>query len=221
MSRKLFLVSDFTDNFSDFAVNFIEACGGSKANIAYLMQGEREWEQYFQQYEKIFLKTKKISFFPVFPSDDFEFEPEMIKKLKKATGIFVGGGHTFRFIRAYVESELSPIIKEKYNSGIPYAGLSAGAIITLRFRFLRKIVLKPHFTQQNRFFQLQKKIRNTKARFGLGLDDGIWLEIEDENEALVCGKGGCYYCRKNETDDFEFKIYHPGDKISFKKDDLD
>jgi len=216
MNRKLFLISNFTDNFKDYAARFVEAAGGKEAKIVYLMQGGKDWKKYYLQYKEVFQKSGPIDFFPIYPDEEYEFEPEMIKRLKSATGIFVGGGHTFRYIRAYAESELTPIIQKKYRAGIPYGGLSAGAIITVRMGMLKKIILKPHFSQQNRFFELQKKLKNSKAKFGLGLDDGIWLEIEDETEGTICGKGSCYYCYKKAGKGFEFKIYHPGDKITFK-----
>ena len=216
MTRKLFLISDYADNFDKYAASLVQAAGGKEARIAFLMQGGRDWEKYFLQYKKSFMKSSPLDFFPVFPDDEYEYEPIMVKKLKKATAIFVGGGHTFRYIRAYAESELTPIILKKYRSGIPYGGLSAGAILAVRLGILKKVILKPHFSQQNRFFELQKKIKKRKAIFGLGLDDGIWLEIDDETEGLVCGKGNCYHCSKTETGEFKFKIYHPGEKILFK-----
>ena len=216
MIRKLFLVSDFADNFDKFAASFVRACGGKKANIVFLMQGGKDWETYFIDYQKSFLKSELTNFSPIYPDDEYEYEPAMVKKLKNASGIFVGGGYAFRYIRAYAESEITPIIMEKYRAGIPYAGLSSGAIITLRLGILPNIILKPHFSQQNRFFELQKKLRKSKAAFGLGLDDGIWLEIEDETKGLVCGKGNCYRCSKIGNEEFEFKIYHPGDEIILK-----
>ena len=216
MNRRLFLISDFSNNFKDYAARFVEAAGGKKAEIVYLMQGGKDWKKYYLQYRDIFQKSEPIDFFPIYPDEEYEFEPEMIKKLKSATGIFVGGGHTFRYIQAYAESELTPIIQKKYQAGIPYGGLSAGAIITARMGMLKKIIIKPHFSQQNRFFELQKKLKNSKAKLGLGLDDGIWLEIEDEAEGTIFGKGGCHYCYKTEAGKFEYKIYCPGDKIEFK-----
>ena len=218
MAQKLFLVSDYTDKFDEYSARFVEASGGNKAKIVFLMQGGKGWEKPFELYKNSFMKSTPADFFPVYPDDDDEFTPTMIKKLKKATGIFVGGGYTFRYIRAYVESELTPIIKEKYNSGIPYGGLSAGAIITFRLGFLHKVIIKPHFSQQNRFYELQKKMKRKKYIFGLGLDDGIWLEIDDGTEGIVHGKGNCYRCSKTETGEFKIKIYHPGDKILLKKD---
>lgn len=216
MDRKLFLVSKFTDEFAKFTVSFIEAAGGRKAKIAFLMQDDKDWEEHFAFYREIFRKSAPIKLFPVFPDEENEFKPEMVKKLKKATGIFVDDGFTFRFIMAYTRSEITPIIKEKYYSGIPYAGLAAGAIITIRLGFLPKMAFEPHFNQRNRFYELQKKLCNSKADYGLGLDDGIWLEIENETRTIVCGKGSCYICNKIENGEFEFKIFHPGDEFKLK-----
>jgi cyanophycinase len=213
MNRKLFLVSDFSEKFDEFAARFVEVSGGEKAKIVFMMQGGKDWEKYYLQYKEKFQKTALIDFYPIYPDDDDEFDPKMVKKLKNATGVFVGGGYTFRYIRAYAESELTKIITKKYQSGIPYGGLSAGAIITIRLGILHKIILKPHFSQQNRFFELQKKLRKSRAQFGLGLDDGIWLEIDNEVNGKIFGKGNCYRCNKLDNKEFETKIYHPGNEI--------
>ena len=216
MVRKLFLVSNFSAEFDNFAARFAEACGGRKAKIAFLMQGDKDWEEHFSLYQQSFRKIYPVKLYPIFPDEEYEFEQEMVKKLKKATGIFIGGGYAFRYILAYAQSELTPIIKEKYFSGIPYAGLSAGAVITMRLGLLPEIVLKPHFIEQNRFFELQKKLRRSKVEYGIGLDDGIWLEVENETKGIVFGKGNCYRCTKTENEEFEFKIYRPGDEIILK-----
>lgn len=207
MTRKLFLISDITDSFQEFCKHYVAACGGEKAKIAFLMQGGKDWKKYFIQYEKSFRKSEFADFFPVFPDKNFNFESEMIEKLKQATGIFVGGGNTFRYIKAYTQSHLAEIIKEKYSQGIPYAGLSAGAIITIRLEFLPHFIIKPHFKQKNRFFELIDKMKSDKKVFGLGLNDGIWIEIQDENKFSFHGDGKCYFFRHDNPAKYEFQIF--------------
>ena len=81
MSRKLFLISDFTNNFIDYAKRFVEAAGGKEAKIVYLMQGGKDWEKYYMQYKEVFQKSGVLDFFPIYPDEEYEFEPEMIKKI--------------------------------------------------------------------------------------------------------------------------------------------
>ncbi|HPR17357.1 MAG TPA: Type 1 glutamine amidotransferase-like domain-containing protein [Candidatus Cloacimonadota bacterium] len=208
--RRLYLISDLTTSFQEFSRKYVEVCGGKKAHIAFLMQGGKEWQKYFAIYEDSFRRSNPTDFFPVFPDDDFHFEPEMLDKLAAATGIFVGGGHAFRYIKAYAESPLAEVIRSKYMAGIPYAGLSAGAIITTRLGFLPDFAIKPHFTAKKRFNELIAKMNYDHKEIGLGLDDGIWVEIEDDNRFTFYGDGNCYFFRYCKDHKFELEIFSAG-----------
>lgn len=208
MKRKLFLISDLTETFSEFCRYFVKSCGGSQACIAFLMQGEQDWARYFEQYEAYFRKSELSDFFPVFPDNEFNFKPEMIDRLASATGIFVGGGNTFRYIKAYAESPLAELIRTKYLAGIPYAGLSAGAILTVRLGFLPGFVIKPHFKQKNRFFELIDKMKTDARKLGLGMDDGMWIEISDDRNFNFHGDGKCYLFRMFDSHKFEIEIFN-------------
>ncbi|MCF7793494.1 MAG: Type 1 glutamine amidotransferase-like domain-containing protein [Candidatus Cloacimonetes bacterium] len=207
MKRKMFLISDMTDSFQEFCKHFVEACGAEKARIAFLMQGGKDWKKYFDQYEACFRKSEFDDFFPVFPNKNFSFKSEMLDQLASATGIFVGGGNTFRYIKAYAESPLSDVIRSKYLNGVPYAGLSAGAIISVRLGFLPGFVIKPHFKQKNRFFELISKMQSEKKEIGLGMDDGIWIEIVDDCNFTFHGNGKCYLFRFENDHKFEFEVF--------------
>jgi len=211
MKRKLFLISEVTDNFSEICRKFVLAAGGENARIVYLMQGDKNWQKYFDENKKYFERYNPASLQPVFPNQNFEFTNKMYSNLEKATAIFVGGGYTFRYIKAYTQPRIRQLILQKYNSGTIYAGLSAGAILTIRLGILPHFAIKPHFTRKNRLAELTKKVN--KAEYGLGLDDGIWLKVENETEFNIFGSGNCYFLHKIAANNFHLKICQNGDTV--------
>ncbi len=57
-----------------------------------------------------------------------EFE-NPIEAIKKAEGIFVGGGNTFVLVNTLYENNIIDVLKKSINSGTPYLGTSAGSNI--------------------------------------------------------------------------------------------
>lgn len=211
--RKLFLYGGIDEkDFAETTLEFVKAIG-ENPKIAVLMHGEKGWEEYFSIYKSAFIANGAREVYPIYPQNsNFEIAPKQIIHLQNANGIFVCGGYTFRYIKIYAESVCADIIREKYNSGMPYGGLSAGAILTIRLGFLKNISLKPHFTDQSKFYDLIKKMRKSKTRFGFGIDDKMWLKVINETEFSLHGKNSFYLFERND-EDFKFKIYHSGMKI--------
>jgi len=213
---KLFLYSDFEKSFSQHCRKFIKESGNEDARIAVLMQGGDGYEKYFHQYEEMLKMFNPREIFPIIPGQDgFTFSEESYGKLKSASGILVCGGNMFRYFQLYGNSKMGELIQKKYNSGTPYAGLSAGAILTTHLGILKNFSIKPHFTALHRFDELLKKMRKNKTEFGLGIDDGIRVEIEDNKIWKITGSGSLYLFSKKE-DRYCFRIYNDGDKLEME-----
>uniref|UniRef100_UPI0030196A00 Type 1 glutamine amidotransferase-like domain-containing protein n=1 Tax=Oceanobacillus massiliensis TaxID=1465765 RepID=UPI0030196A00 len=106
------------------------------ANIASAKTGpiavlfiEREgWRDYMPTYTKL-VKD--------FGPDDYEYLPlpstpieKVVQSISSCSGIIVGGGVTNLYADFIVETAIADAIKERFHSGIPYAGFSAGALIS-------------------------------------------------------------------------------------------
>ena len=93
--------------------------------------------------------------------------------------------------------------------GVPYGGLSAGAILSIRLGFLNNCCIKPHFSEKKRFQELIKKMRTSSAEYGLGIDSSICLEIVNEKDVKVFGKGRLYFFSRLTNNHYDLKVYRP------------
>lgn len=69
---------------------------------------------------------------PISLKEDGNLSPTELEKLRECTGVFMCGGDTRRYHEVYVKSEARGIIADLYQSGRPYGGLSAGALVVPR-----------------------------------------------------------------------------------------
>ncbi|MCR4404624.1 MAG: Type 1 glutamine amidotransferase-like domain-containing protein [Candidatus Acetothermia bacterium] len=190
---------------------------------------------------------------PIAPlGDELKLSPSQIAELRRCSAVFVGGGDTRRYHQIYVLSEARAIIRELYASGIPYGGVSAGALIApeaciiwgskvitptneylvrtslyldpakdgdvqLRvdqgFGLLRDCIVEVHFAELGGFPRLAEAMELTGSTFGLGIDEPICLEIQEEAFAKVHGRGRACLLKRLGPLRFEARVFEPGDEF--------
>jgi len=143
--------------------------------------------------------------------------------IDRADAIFIGGGNTFRLLKALQDLELLEPIRRKVKSGAPYIGSSAGSnvagptikttkdmpIVQLRsFDSLGLVPfqISPHFlepdptsthmgeTQEERILQFLEENEETVV----GIREGAWLLIENGAVTLK-GKTGARIFRRGQA----------------------
>ena len=131
------------------------------------------------------------------------------KALKETDAIFIGGGNTFRLLKALQDLELIEPIRQKVRSGTPYIGSSAGSNVagpTIKTTKDMPIVqprsfdslglvpfqISPHFqdpdpnsrhmgeTQEERILQFLEE-NDTPV---VGMREGAWLVVEGDRVTL-------------------------------------
>lgn len=131
------------------------------------------------------------------------------KAIKKAKGIFVGGGNTFVLTNQLYLNNLINVLKTTVNSGVPYLGTSAGSNIcglTIKntndmpviyppsFNALGLVPfnINPHYldpdpnsihmgeTRETRI----KEFHNFNTHPVIGLREGSWLHVENNSITL-------------------------------------
>jgi cyanophycinase len=134
MSRRLLFLLGGSAAFDVVAESFVPAAGGREATIALLLQGGRGWEKYVPEYTQPWTRRGVSRYYAIAP-DENENEngtldlDKVSSKLRQASGIFIGGGHTPTYHRLYATEPIRSLIRERYDEGVPIAGVSAGALI--------------------------------------------------------------------------------------------
>jgi dipeptidase E len=129
---------------------------------------------------------------------------EAIKTLKKADGVFVGGGNSFVLLKALYDLNLIETLKSKILDGMPYMGSSAGsnlAGLTIGTSNDMPIVYPPsfdalgaiHFNINPHYFDPMegskhmgetretriKEFHHYNEQAVLGLREGSWLQVSE------------------------------------------
>lgn len=137
---------------------------------------------------------------------EFETPKEAVKK---AEGIFTGGGNTFLLVQQLYNYNLLPVLKETLNNGTPYLGTSAGtniAGLTIKTTNDMPIVyppsfnalgvvpfnINPHYLDPDPKSSHKGETRETRIKEFhhhntppvVGLREGSWLEVKGKDIRL-------------------------------------
>ena len=126
-------------------------------------------------------------------------KPEVLDLLKRATGVWFGGGRQWRFIDAYENTKAAKLMHEVLKRGGVIGGSSAGASIQGEYMargnplgpediiapgyerglgFLPGMAIDQHFTQRNRFKDMEQLIKTYPQLLGVGLDEATALIVQ-------------------------------------------
>jgi len=191
MSHRLLFLLGGSAAFDVVAEEFVPAAGGRNATIALLMQGGRGWEKYVPEYAQPWIRRGVSRYFPVVPDENGKLDLDAASaKLREATGIFIGGGHTPTYHRLYATEPIRSILRESYRKGVPIAGVSAGALIAPEVCVLlphetddgslqivaglglvSDLIIGVHFTELNALPSVLEAMARTQTRTGWGIDE--------------------------------------------------
>ena len=132
VEKQLYLIGG-SQAFELIAESFLAAAGGWNAWIALLLQSNDSSSFcYLPEYVTPWVKRGIRGYEAFGPSPNGELELDQLACiLENATGIFIGGGDTAAYRDVYCRDEVEELIRQRYESGIPVAGCSAGALVML------------------------------------------------------------------------------------------
>jgi cyanophycinase len=199
MLRRLLFLLGGSAAFDVVAEEFVPAVGGRDATIALLMQGGRGWEKYVPEYTEPWIRRGVSQYDPIAPDENGTLDLDAVStKLREATGIFIGGGHTPTYHRLYATEPIGNILRESYYNGIPIAGVSAGALIAPEICVLppdetddgslqivaglglvSDLIVGVHFTERKALPVVLEAMARTQTRTGWGIDEPACAVFED------------------------------------------
>ncbi|PYZ98910.1 peptidase S51 [Alteribacter lacisalsi] len=109
---------------------FAKLAGGEDGSVVLLILRREGWESYLPRYTEVWKKEGLTQIDVVMDREDGRLDvEEAVRLIKKATGIFIGGGDTGRYHELYTQSRVKEAIRSQVSDGIPFGGNSAGALI--------------------------------------------------------------------------------------------
>lgn len=205
--RRLFLLGG-SAAYDAAAEEFVPAAGGADAVIALLMQGGGNWQKYVPGYVEPLRQRGVTCYHPIVPDENGALNLEDVAAtLREATGILIGGGHTPTYHRLYGSEPVRSWIRERYQEGIPVAGVSAGALISPDTCLLARdetaegapktvrglglvdgLVIEVHFSELDRLSHLLEAMTHLQADVGWGIDEAACMVFEDGQFERVLGR---------------------------------
>jgi cyanophycinase len=148
--------------------------------------------------------------------------PENLELLRKARGVWFGGGRQWRFVDAYTGTRAEPLLHDVLRRGGVIGGSSAGASIQGEYmprgdplgnrdimaegyerglNFLPGVGIDQHFTQRKRHANMTELVKTFPQVLGIGLDEKTTIIVQGHvAEVLGAGKAHFYDCGRPVAD---------------------
>jgi cyanophycinase len=125
-------------------------------------------------------------------------DPKNLELLKKARGVWFGGGRQWRFVDAYEGTRAEALFHDVLRRGGVIGGSSAGASIQAEYLvrgsplgnfemmcegyerglgFLPGVAVDQHFSQRNRFADMTAVMKTYPQLLGIGIDEATALVV--------------------------------------------
>ncbi len=205
------------------AKRFVELAGGSKSLIVILPTAAPEESPIAQgsSIQRLMQSGGATQFKVLTGISRKEIEStEYLDALTQAGGVWFGGGRQWRFVDAYEGTKFETALRAVLERGGVIGGSSAGATILgdylcrgsplgntqmmvpgyeRGFAFLPGVGIDQHFSQRNRFSDMELFCKKKPEFIGVGIDEGTAL-IASSKGADVLGPGKVH-------------VYHPGKPV--------
>ena len=174
-------------------------------------------------------------FAPFRPGD----RDRMLAAIRRATGIFFGGGDQGRIMDVLQDRGLAEALRERYREGVVFAGTSAGTAVmsgitilgggdatvldgrSVEVRaglgLLPGVILDQHFMKRQRQNRLFGLVLDHPRLLGVGVDEGAALAVTYNRHAEVQGPGAVMMVDAVVgTEDLIVSVLRPGETFDLK-----
>ena len=180
---------------------FIELAGGSNARILVVPTAQSYADTPKVERLMEFWRPQPVESVALFHTRSREKadDPEFLRPLREATGVWFTGGLQSAISDAYLGTAVERELKALLVRGGVIGGTSAGAAVMgslmieggkteakVRdgFGFFPDVVVDQHFLKRNRMARLQGVIRGRAGLIGLGIDEGTALVVHIRDQRI-------------------------------------
>jgi cyanophycinase len=191
---------------------FVKVSGGRHADIVVIPTASRVHET-GPRYEQLFRKlgAERVTVMDFDTRRDCQ-EPNRLKRLEEATGIFFTGGNQLRLTTLLGGTPVAKLIRRRNANGVTVGGTSAGASILSEHMIAfgdegssvisgsvrlapglgltNRFVIDQHFRQRDRLGRLITALAYNPFAVGIGLDEDTAVFIGPDETLEVEGSGG-------------------------------
>jgi cyanophycinase len=191
---------------------FVDWAGGDRARLLVVTWASLEPLESYLSLERDLRQYRPASiesapFAPLARGD----RTRVLEAVRRATGIFFGGGDQGRIMDTLQDRELAEALRERYRQGVVFAGTSAGTAVmsgititgggddtvldgrSVEVReglgLLPGVILDQHFMKRQRQNRLFGLVLDHPRLLGVGVDEGAALAVTDNRLAEVVGPG--------------------------------
>ncbi|WP_312094302.1 Type 1 glutamine amidotransferase-like domain-containing protein [Niallia sp.] len=212
MDRHLFLFGGGPPFTSTMAREFSQLATVRKGKVSLLILDRTNWKEYMTKYTNL-LKEFGFTEFQYIPLPTVPVE-EAIQHLSNSSGIIIGGGNTELYAKYIVDTTISKTIKKQFVAGVPIAGFSAGALISMencvisakdndakviKFRkglgLIKDTVIAVHYSEWMDESHLRTAVKTLKPIYNFGIDEGTGMYFC--NNKLIETEGAGVFSLKN------------------------
>ncbi len=187
---------------------FVDLAGGPSANIILIptASGQESYGDLWRGKEPFErLGVENLTVLHTSDRDEANSE-EFASKIRKADGVWIGGGRQWRLADSYLNTEVHKELFDLLSRGGVIGGTSAGATIQgsylargdtktntvmmgdheKGFAFINNVAVDQHLLKANRQFDLIEIVKARPELLGIGLDEGTAIVVSN-NQFEVMG----------------------------------
>jgi cyanophycinase len=215
---------------------FVKHCGGRSARIAVIPTAS-EAKGTGRRYEELFrdLRAEKVWVLPFETRSQCE-DPEELKVLEKANGVFLTGGNQLRLSTTLGGTSCARQLRAMNAAGVHVAGTSAGAaflsehmiafgdegstprsgMVSLApgLGLTNRVIVDQHFRQRDRLGRLLAALAFNPFAVGIGLDEDTAAFIGPDDVLEVEGSNAVTVVDPSQLESTSMDAVKPGEPVS-------
>lgn len=183
--------------------------------------------------------AKKVQLLHTSTGDDLS-DPQLVKLLKEARGIWFTGGRQWRLVDSFLDTNIEDLFHDVLRRGGVIGGTSAGATIQGEylvrgnptgneevsaegyergFGFLPGVAIDQHFTQRDRLNDMAQLKKTYPELIGVGVDESTAMIVRGSTLEVVGQHNVTIFDRKVSSADVspEYSVLKSGDRYDFRQ----